>query len=427
VKLWNPVARVVDVVSTAQEAAAAAGTSIIERPIANLIAKRMAKDTKFSGLTLANKVEMWDRFKVEVAKNFESAKVTDVSMYGGGGPATKLAGMLDSPGRAFHFLSYAGERAQAISKTTGRSFADILDQVRNPEKPGPLSARQAMDVHEQAVQYSDINMLTNANFASRAKHAVTKIIEGSVSEPLKPILHGINDITFQFGRVLVNVADKTGQAANLPYGVLRAAYELFPNKKGADVAVRARTFSQIVRRAGIGAGMSWLGYQYYKEGGRAPEVAGVPLGSTVVRVFDKNGKKSGSVYQDDGYLSMIGGMTAAFMTGYRSAQIDAQTQLTDSQRSKMHHALNFAPIKDNPVMGNVSRYMKALDSPSGTDTFWSIMTGLYWPGGLREWREMQDKQEGVFSRRASGPLEIAKSRTPYLKDGLPVKGRKEGS
>lgn len=422
VKLWNPVARAVDFVSNLQEGTSSAVSGLIERPLTNMASKLLKEDARWNKVQLKNRGTMFDRWKLETKKDWATAKINDTSRYGGAGPATHLAGMLDAPARAFHEIGYAGERAQALALQGKGEFKAILDQIRNPGTKGPLPTREALKIHDASKAFADINMLTNNNWSTNIKNAGKQLIDKSFPDVAKPVAHLANDFLFQFGQVLVNVADKTGQYSNPYYGVGRAVWEILPNTKNAKVPreVAIRQFSQVARRAGIGAAAQYTGYTLYKNGWRAPEIGSVPTGSTIVQGYKEDGSKSSMVYQDDGYLAMIGGVSAALMTGYRKAQIE-ESDASDSQKQRMKNDLLFAPIMDNPVAGNTKRIFNAFEFSKLGDTFWEIATGMYYPGGLREWANIQDRQEDVYGRRAKGPVQNVQKRVPYLKSGLPVK------
>lgn len=417
IKLWNPIARAIDLGSTIQEATVASFSSPLERPIANFVASVMKSDARWAQLKATQKIELASRYVNELKIDLKEAK----SGYDGVGPMTHFAGMLDAPGRAWHFLSYAGERAAALSKRGGGAFGDILDQIRDPYSGGPLSFEKARKLHDAANDHASIAMLNNANWTTRARGLAHTFIENSVPDAAKPIGHFLTDMGFQFSRVLVNVADKSGQYGNPWYAAGRAALELMPGKSRAPLEVRIRSFAQIARRAGLGAAVSQIGYWYYqdqKAQGNDPEkvltLGKVPMGPQLVRVIDKKGKPSGTVYQDDGYLVQLGGLSSAFFTGYRNAQID-QSSLSDTQKAKLKQELILAPLTDNPVASNVSRVAKGLDGGANLgETGMAWLAALYFPGGLREWSHIQDLQEGVTSRRATNFAEENRKRFPTI-------------
>lgn len=423
-KLLNPISRAIDVLDNTNESALSKVFGHAERLVANPFGKKTG--AAWRAPSLAEKKIIANRWKVEAMKLFEESKIQDMSRYATSGtPGGKLsslrptrwAGMADTPFRAYHFTKYMGERASAIAKKRGMDFEQVFDQIRNPEKRGPLPQREALDIHNAARDFTEVNMLTNDNWGSKGRTMAKQLIDRDAHDKLKPILHGIVDMTFQFGRVLVNVADRGGQYSNPLYGAARALLEIAP-RKGDKIAreARVRQFSQIVRRSGVGMGTVYAGKVYYENGGRLPDI----LGPEIVRTLDKDGKNTGNVYQDDGYLSMIGGLFGAFTNGYRQAQIEDTPGLSEAQKQKMRVDLWFAPFTDNPIVGNVKRALKV--SEGNFDTLQEFMVGMYWPGGLREWSTIQMKQEGVYSRRSDGLVESFKKRVPYSQATLDAKG-----
>ncbi len=434
VKLWNPVARAIDQGSNLQEAIVTGLTGDIDRGFANAVLAITKQDARFQRVGLQQRAELAGRYALEVKSDWKDAMgASGTTKFQGGGPASHFAGMLDAPARAWHEIGFAGERASALVKKGKGAFGDIVDQIRDPELPGPLSATEARKLHGQMKDYGDVIMLTNANFTSRARGFAHSWINNSIPTPVQPIMHFLTDMGFQFSRVLVNVTDKSAQYANPFYGGARAIIELMPRTGGAQMSIelRAKTFAQILRRTGVGAAVSQLGYWWYndqKQAGNKPEelltAKGVPLGPELVRTYNEKGKKTGNVYQDEGYLGKLGGFSAAFFHGYRHAQIDA-SDVSDSQKEKMHKALIVAPIADNPVMSNVSRAIKTIDpSQDLPKQVWPWVMSIYWPGGLREWAHAQDLQEGVHSRAADGPVEEIQKRTPYAAQQLKAKGKR---
>lgn len=455
-RLWNPVARLIDQGANASEAIVSASSGAIERPIANVMAKVLGDDSRWARVPLKHKSELLGRYAADVKAAWAEAK----NPYETTGPATRFAGQLDAPARAWHNLAFAAERAEHLSKTKGWEFGEVLDQIRDPYAGGPLSFEQARMLNEEAGQWADIQMLTNANIVSKGRDWVKMgIANTSLIKPsLKPAANLAVDITTTFGKVLTNVADKTAQYSNPYFAIARGIYELLPesakaSKSGISRAVRIRNFAQIAKRGGLGMALTSLGYQIYHDPeqrngpiGAALNALGVSrvdlpsiLGPVLVQGLDKSGKRTGSVWQDEGYIAQFGGVLASIMNGYRSAQIDASS-LSESQKAKLRWELRFAPITDNPVATNVKRsgqmFLSGEKEVGDTLADWAI--GLYYPGAGREWARIQQAQEDVYGRRAGKMFEkdagsfwerlslVGKAlaeqvqrRTPYLHSKLP--------
>ena len=417
IKMWNPVARAIDQASNIDEVISTSFSSQFERPIANMVLKLTKNDARYKMVGMHERSEMIGRYIAEVKSNVKEAAGMAEGRWQGGGPAGHFAGILDAPARAWHEITWAGERASHLqSKYPGR-FGDILDQIRDPELAGPLKSKEALKLHRDMRDFGDVQMLTNSNWASRLRGMTHGYVNNFVPAPAQPFAHFLVDMTTQFSKVLVNVADKTGQYANPFYAVGRAAFELMPMKSAVSAEVRAKTFAQIVRRGGVGAGLTHLGYVMYNEGVKVPEL----IGPAIVETKAKDGDRTGQYYQDDGYLAQIGRMSAALMLGYRKAQIDA-SNISEKQKAKLHKDLLFAPVTDNPVASNMGRWAKLFESrnPQPEQTLFSWLAGLYWPGGANEWAKVQDKQEGVFGRRAEGLIQEYQKRTPTV-GGKPPK------
>lgn len=435
IKMWNPVARAIDQASNLDEVISASFTAPFERPIANLVLKLSKTDARYAKVAASDKPKMISRYISEVKDNVADAAGIAESGWQGGGPAGHFAGILDAPARSWHEITWAGERASALQKKHPGKFEDILDQIRDPEMQGPLAITDAKKLHQDMKDFGDVQMLTNNNWASIGRG----MVKGGIRNHLPPALHPagnlIVDFATQFSKVLVNVTDKTGQYANPYYALGRAVYELLPKAKGISADVRARTFAQIVRRGGVGMGLVQLGRWYYESDGKIPEGVPLfggmqlpgkgrvasPLGPAIVETYNKKGNRTGNMYQDEGLIAMIGRMGAAFMVGYREAQIDA-SDVKDTQKQKMKRDLLYAPLNDNPVMGNLSRFMKMTDPGNilAGHSLQSWLLGLYYPGGLREWARIQDIQEGVHGRRADGPVEELQKKVPTI-SGAPAK------
>jgi hypothetical protein len=408
-----------------------------------------------------HKDELVGRFAADVRDAFAEA----TSGFEGTGPATHLAGQLDAAPRAWAQLGYAGERAEALAKKLNAPFGDVLDQIRDPYLGGPLGFNEARKLHLEMKDWADITMLTNANVVSKSREWVKAGIRNStlIKPAFKPAFEFGVDIMTTFGKVLVSVADKTAQYSNPYYAVARGLYELAPDAVrpgvGVSQATRIRQFAAIARRGGVGVALTSVGYQMYQDPkqrngpiGAALDALGVSkvelpalLGPVLVEGRNKKGKKTGNVWQDEGYLAMFGGALASVMSGYRSAQLDEAEEngaISEEQAAKLRTELKFAPITDNPVASNTKRVYQTLVSREKEvgDTLADGTIGLYYPGGLREWSRIQQAQEGVYGRRAKGMFEedavdfwdrAAKirdsvweqlqKRAPYLQSELPPK------
>jgi hypothetical protein len=432
IKLYNPQARAIDVTSNTLQSGEAALFGRVDRAGANRILKGKGLESLNTPMSPEMKAEIKARLGVESKRDWVEHSGEYASKSGFEGPAGRFAGWLDEPFRVRHAMNWIGERAQNIADKrnfTPDQYGELVDQIRNPDQPGPISQAEAFRIREEADQYAHGMVFTSANVASKTVAHVARAIQDSKMHPAaKASATYALRITSQFSKVLVNIADNTAQYSNPVWAAIRYGVEKHKLGTGNPLgdAVIARRAAQIARRSGVGTAMVLYGYfNYDPKSDSDPNKNAwqrVLLPELVETVNKKTGKGTGKVsFQNEGLLSQVGGMMSAYTFGQRIAQIVHRAP--EQERAGLFERLVTAPITDNPIAGNLDTLSGVFHGDPGIMQKlrgWAV--GLYFPGGINAAARDQMQAEGIYTRRKEDVKDEYKARIPGLQAQLPAKG-----
>lgn len=468
-KLSNLVSRIKDIGNSLQEAIVET-TVPVDKPAANFVAKMLSRfDKELEGIGWKNlSIEQRAETALALVEEIKMAMTEAVSGYSDHSLPTDtmihkairlpgiIAGWGDGPFRALHQTTYAAERAAFAAKKHGYDFSETFHQVRDPYAKGPLSLDEALKMHEESVEYANHMMLTNFNPVDMIKGSASSLIDKRVPPMLRPAMKGALDFSTQFAKVMLNVSRVKAQYTIPEYALIDGLITaLTPSWKGQSTprAVRLRMGMKALKRGGVGAVAQLFGYWAYersKDADKTPEeelkLFGQQVGPEIVRVLNREGEPTGTLYQDEGFLAQTGSLMSAYMLGWRKAQIDkfptkeeGEDQpgaLTENQKEKLKDQLIYSFLTDNPLFTNVTRYMKASEGRFKLADAIDAAVSYYWPGGLSEWQRQQDLNEGTYGRHTakSDPAKSTwenildqagdsyKKRIPFKGQELPPKG-----